>query len=71
MLHGAVDYIVGENVELLDLFTVNVLPSSQAENLDKTRLFHLIGDNLECDGEIPEQVGEFTGRSGEPLLRLD
>ncbi len=70
LLHAAGDHVVGEDIELLHLFALNVLFAGEAENAGEARAAHLTGNDLGGQGDLMKQPREVAGRAGRlPLHR--
>jgi hypothetical protein len=56
VVEGVVDHVLGEHVELLDLFSVDVAVPGPSEDVHEPRLVHLPADHLRGQGHVVEEV---------------
>jgi len=62
VVHGVVDDLLGELVQLLHLLTLNILPASFSQDIDKPCFRHLPLNQLGGQSQIGEDIAEVTRR---------
>jgi hypothetical protein len=71
MLQAILDGLIGKDVELLLLLTLNVDAASGAKNVDQAGPADCRGDNLGCESNVIEQVGKFPRGFGVAVLLVE
>ncbi len=60
LLNAIDDRVVGEDVELLNFFSLNVHFAGEAENVHEAGLAHLRADDLRCERDLMEKPSEIS-----------
>ena len=71
VVHGLVDHLLGELVELLDRFPLDVRRAGRPQEVEEPRLVHLLRDDLGGQGHVVEQVAQGSGRLRVLALLVD
>jgi hypothetical protein len=63
--------VIGDDVQLLLRFTLDVLAAGTAQHTDQRALVDLMGDLLARGHDVAQQAGEVTGGAGDGALFFD
>jgi len=68
VVHGFVDGLVGELIQLFHDIAAHIHPVSYAEDVHQSRLADLSPHELRSERKVMQEAGELAGRGWETLL---